>query len=459
LFGILDEATPERKELRLNEPTISDQKPVDFRFLLTQVWGEPRDLKSSAEEMASRRDARVRSIVRFAYEHVPWYGRVMRELRLVPDDIRTAADLALLPIVRHEDLSTAPAEFLPRHVRMADLLELRTSGSTMISRKIYHDSEGIVAGWAVKLRERAIRERRIGETRYRSASLTLDGNPTRVRNHFRVIAPAVWKLIPEGRKFSVFEDSTWLVEALREWRPQHLSGYGSSVGRLFRYLAESGESMPLPKAVTFSSDAMAPMERSIIETDFGIPVQGIYSATEAFSIGFECGEGEGYHVNEDVSVVRIVNGEGRAVDTGTRGSIVLSNLVNRGTVLLNYQLGDAGSPVDEPCPCGRPLPRIRLLDGRDTTWIERADGTPIHQYRLFLALASLGLSRWQVVQTGITTFLVRTIPGSGQERSRIEAEIRSSMGELIGPGLDITIEYPSDLERTRNGKVLSFMRR
>ena len=46
---------------------------VDFRFLLEQVWGEPRDLKLSAEEMVARRDARVREIIRFAFERVPWY--------------------------------------------------------------------------------------------------------------------------------------------------------------------------------------------------------------------------------------------------------------------------------------------------------------------------------------------------------------------------------------------------
>jgi phenylacetate-CoA ligase len=257
----------------------------------------------------------------------------------------------------------------------------------------------------------------------------------------------------------VFEDSAQLVEALREWEPLHLSGYGSAIGRLFRYLAESGESMPLPRAVTFSSDAMAPAERTIIENDFGIPVQGIYSATEAFSIGFECGEGEGYHINDDVTVVRIVDDEGRATAPGTRGSIVISNLVNRGTVLLNYQLGDVGASLDGACPCGRSLPRILLLGGRDTTWIERPDGTSIHQYRLFLALSALGLTRWQVVQTGTTAFTVRAIPGCGQERARLEPDIRSTLRKVIGPDLEIAIEYPSDLERTSNGKVQSFLRK
>ena len=108
---------------------------MDFRFLLTQVWGEPRDLKSREGELAARRDERVRSLVRFAYERVPWYARAMLGEGLVPDDIRTADDLGLLPIVRHEDLASEPAAFLPRNARMEELLELRTSGSTMIPRR------------------------------------------------------------------------------------------------------------------------------------------------------------------------------------------------------------------------------------------------------------------------------------------------------------------------------------
>ncbi|HYO47012.1 MAG TPA: hypothetical protein VEY33_10040 [Gemmatimonadota bacterium] len=443
----------------MSESSQSNTSPVEFRYLLDQVWGEPRDLKLGPEEMAARRDERVRSIVRFAFERVPWYGRAMRERGLDPDDIQSVDDLALLPIVGHEDLSSDPAAFLPRGARTEDLLELKTSGSTMISRSVYHDPEGIVAGWAVKLRERTVRERLIGERRYRSASLSLDGNPTRVRDHFRVIAPAVWKLIPEGREFSVFEDSERVVEGLREWRPLHLSGYGSALGRLFRYLAETGESIPLPRAVTFSSDAMAPMERRMIETDFGIPVLGIYSATEAFSIGFECREGEGYHVNEDVSFVRIVDPQGQTVQSGVTGSVVVSNLVNRGTVLLNYRLGDVGSPIEGACRCGRPQPRIRLLDGRDTTFIERAHGLAVHQYRLFRSLLAIGINRWQVVQTGLQTFVVRVIPAPGQDLPQVESAIRSAMVDLLGPGLDISIEYPPDLECTKTGKVLSFIRR
>ena len=432
---------------------------VDFRYLLSQVWGEPRDRKLSAEEMAARRDERVRSMVRFACERVPWYGHAMRDRGLGPDDFRSAADLALLPVVEHEDLSSAPQAFLPTDIRLADLLELKTSGSTMMPRRVYHDPEGIVAGWSVKLRERAIRDRIVGQIRYRSASLSMEGNPTRVRERLRLIAPAVGKLVSESPKYSVFEDLARVVEGLREWRPQHLSGYGSALGRLFRYLKDSGEPIPLPKVVTFSSDAVAPLERRIIEEDFGVPVLGIYSSTEAFAIGFECEERDGYHVHEDVSHVRIADPEGRSVEPMVPGSIIVSNLVNRGTVLLNYRQGDLGETIEGPCPCGRTLPRIRLLAGRDMLFIERAEGHPIHQFKLFRALQDVGLYRWQVVQTALQQFTVRVISLPGQEQHALEARIRRAMTDLIGGGLEITIEYPVELERTTTGKVLAFFRR
>jgi phenylacetate-CoA ligase len=87
---------------------------VEFRYLLSQVWGEPRDVKLSADEMAARRDERVRAIVRFAYEQVPWYARTMRELGIVPADVEVADDLAILPVVEHEDRGPRSRSSFPR---------------------------------------------------------------------------------------------------------------------------------------------------------------------------------------------------------------------------------------------------------------------------------------------------------------------------------------------------------
>jgi phenylacetate-CoA ligase len=434
--------------------------PVEFAFLLSQVMGEPRDRKLGVEEMAARRDERVRSIVRFAHDSVPWYGRVMRERGMLPEDVQTASDLSLLPDVEHDDLSSSSGDFLPRDARIESFVELKTSGSSGAPRTIYHDVEGMIAGWAVKLRERAVRERHLGRLKkYRSASLSLEGDSAqRVREHFRVSAPAVWKLIPETRRFSTFEDPARVVEGLAEWQPDHLSGYGSAVGRLFRYVAETGADFPLLKVINYSSDSLSGTERRLIEEDFGIPVHGVYGATEAFSIGFECGEDEGYHVNEDATFVRIVDREGRDVKPGEPGSVLVSNLVNRGTVLLNYRLGDVAAAIPEPCACGRSLPRIRLLEGRDNAWIERPHGPPVHPFRLSGPLNRLEVGRWQIVQPDIDRLVVRVLPAPGQDRSKLARAVQALVREVVRPDLEAEVEFPVALDSTKSGKVLSFVR-
>lgn len=432
---------------------------MEFAFLLSQVIGEPRDRKCTPEQIADRRDERVRSIVRFAHVRVPWYGRVMRDKGLFPKDIRGASDLSLLPVIE-PDLLSNPDDFLPRGARKEDFVELRTSGSSGAPRTIYHDAQGMIAGWAVNLRERAVREGYVGGLKkYRSASLSMECiSEQRVREYFRVSAPPVWNLTSDIRRFSTFEDPARVIEGLAEWQPAHISGYGSAIGRLFRHVAETSTVFPLPKVVSFCSDSLSVTERSIIEKSLGIPVLSAYVSTEAFSIGFECGEGEGYHVNEDVSFVRIVDRDGIEVEPGEPGSVLVSNLVNRGSVLLNYRLGDVAAAIPEPCVCGRPLPRIRLLEGRDNAWIERPGAPAVHPFRLSGPLNRLEVGRWQIVQPDIDRLVVRVLPTPGQDRTALARSIGELVREVVRPDLEAEVEFPDALDATKSGKVLSFLK-
>ena len=64
-------------------------------------------------------------------------------------------------------------------------------------------------------------------------------------------------------------------------------------------------------------------------------------------MGWECDAHHGYHINSDLYPLRIVNERGEAV--AVRPARSCSNLINRGTVLLNYRPGDLASRIDGPC--------------------------------------------------------------------------------------------------------------
>lgn len=69
----------------------------------------------------------------------------------------------------------------------------------------------------------------------------------------------------------------------------------------------------------------------------------------------------------------------------------------------------------------------------------------------------MGIARWQVAQTAPAVFVARFLPTRGQDSATVEAQVRAAIEGLIGPGTEVAIEFPAVLERTANGKVLSFI--
>jgi phenylacetate-coenzyme A ligase PaaK-like adenylate-forming protein len=107
-----------------------------------------------------------------------------------------------------------------------------------------------------------------------------------------------------------------------------------------------------------------------------------YNAIECFEIAFTCEQRDGFHVHDDLCYTRTAGPGGQTLPPGQRSEVIISNLVNRATVLLNYRLGDFASVRGEPCPCGRTTTLLSSIDGRVSStsptppsWIRTRYGT------------------------------------------------------------------------------------
>jgi len=110
-------------------------------FLLRRSAREPADRRRPAAWFAEQRDRGAQAIARFAAERVPWYGKAMASHGFSPADIRSADDLARLPIVQPSYLAAHPEDFLPRGANREDWIELKTSGTSGAPRTIWHDPD------------------------------------------------------------------------------------------------------------------------------------------------------------------------------------------------------------------------------------------------------------------------------------------------------------------------------
>jgi phenylacetate-CoA ligase len=144
---------------------------VGNAYVLALVRGQ-RSIPYAPRAYVERlRDARVRRLVRYAARTAPFYREAFARLGLDPREIRTASDLARLPLVQKDDLRRDPEAFVSTSRTGRKAIPFETSGSTGSRVRIFHDCRSLLANIAYGERERAVVAHVLGrETGYREAT-------------------------------------------------------------------------------------------------------------------------------------------------------------------------------------------------------------------------------------------------------------------------------------------------
>lgn len=406
------------------------------------------------ERIHELRDARAREIVRFAAEHVPYYRDFFRSEGLDPREPRTAADLARLPLLDKRTVLENPARFRSPAVAKGDGLWIHSNGTrTNLRFEVFHDRRSLLETIAHGERDRAVEAAFCGK-RVRYSALEIRDPSATLWKVQRFYEQASFRpLRPRRLPIALTEPIERVVHSINALRPDVVRSHGSYLDALFRLVDERGLELRAPRAVVYAGDAMSPEGRRFVEERFGSAVLSRYGAVEALKIGFTCEERNGFHLCEDLSHLEVADANGTRLPPGALGETVISNLVNRGTVLLNYRLEDLVRVTDALCPCGRSSPRVTEIEGRAADVIRLPSGDLVHQFTIWLAVESLpGLLQYQLAQTDPTRLelrLVVTEPGAYEPVARTAAErVRALL-----PGFDVEPLPVESLEMDGSGKI------
>ena len=420
--------------------------------MLRQIPAQRQAQSLPRERIAHNRDQAVRELVGYAVESVPHFRELFARAALDPRDIRGAADLERLPLVEKTLVQADPARFLSTSEAARDAIEFRTGGTTAMPLTVYHDRSSLIANIAYGERERAV-ERAFTGRGYRYPVLDvrpMTGTIVRVQDFY---ADALFRpLRPRRQLVPVDRAPEDVLAAIERLRPSVLRGHGAHLELLFRLAADGVGLTHRPRAIVYAGDTMSDDGREFIESEFGIPVLSVYGAVECFKIGFTCEERVGFHLHEDLVHVMLVDPNGERVPAGERGEVVVSNLVNRGTVLINYRLGDLATLTDEPCACGRTSRRLIDLAGRVNEVLELEDGTLVDPTAVVHALRGCtGMRQFQLVQRRRTDFELRVVVDETEEADRSLAEGTLRLRAVLH-GAAIEVVRMREFERTAAGK-------
>jgi len=392
-------------------------------------------------------------MVEHAYSTVPYYRETMKRLNLSPSDFRMAADLAKLPIIEREQLQRDPEYFESSSSRRGRDIEVRSGGSTGAPRLVKWNTAAVFQNAGHAERERSIIAGKVGRlVGYRESVIASRfGSEQDVQAIYRDYALLPKRTSIQYQQLSLLDPPEHNVQQLNQFRPDVIRSYGSYLGRLFEWLHSTGTPFHKPKVVFYDADELPVTARSLITDEFGIEVLSAYQAVEAFKIGFECDRHTGIHLNVDIYPLRFVDDAGTDVEDGSSGQIVVSNLVNSATVLLNYRLGDVARMTGAACLCGRTLPVMSYIEGRTDDWIRLISGESVHPQSVrTLFTDETSVKRYQVIQQRLDHFSVSI--ESLQQDDALEERIRNRFKERFG-NVSVGVAFVDVIAPSDGGKM------
>lgn len=244
----------------------------------------------------------------------------------------------------------------------------------------------------------------------------------------------------------------------RRYRARYAYGYPTLVSR---WAAEctaaglDGRELGLQCVIT-TGELLAPGTRTQLERFFGCRIINEYGCTESGVIAFECESGTA-HVLPVAAWAEVVDQEGRPVEPGTTGEVVVSDLYGQVLPMLRYRLHDlAVSREAHGCRCGRALPAIEVAIGREGSFISLPSGRRVFSTVLAYAVTP-AIASFRAHQRDAALLVADVTLQGSAEPGAAARELQEAWGRALDHELEVQINIVTTLPREPSGKLRYFV--
>ena len=422
---------------------------------LVSLWAGFARARSSYETLLRFQERRLRRVLADAERSVPLYAEKFAAAGVSAREFRALPDLARFPILEKDEVRDRfPEGCLRRGTDLEHCRIQQTSGSSGRCMEI-----------ALSLR--------CDDARNLFSQRIYGWNGFRWHNRVAYLFP--YRLPFEnnlGIYRNVFVDARQEPEAvLRELervRPVILAATPSDVLDLLDGLAPERDLRSLGlQALCLHSEPLSRDEREHFAERFGCAVRTNYYCNEVWAIAAECAAGSLHQFMDNV-VLELVDDAGAAVPDGAPGHVIVTGLHNRVQPFIRYRLGDvAVRRAERGCACGRDLPILERVEGRDDDVFLHPDGRRVHPSKITVAVKSpcfdhpgLQVFRdYQIVQDAPDHVTILLVPG--RDRGPFPHCARRgarNLERLLAPGVRVQLRVVESLAGGAGGKRKIFVR-
>jgi phenylacetate-coenzyme A ligase PaaK-like adenylate-forming protein len=384
-------------------PAIARGRAAVLAALLARL-DEAETLPGS--EIAARQFEQLRQLARHCAAHSPQFARRLAAADLSAEDVGTPAGLARLPPLTRRDVQAAGAEFFCREIPPdhGPLGEIKTSGSTGEPVVMRRTAVSNLMWSALTLREHRWMGRDLGK----GLCAVRANIPS--PSHAPDWGPPANLLFQTGPSLAlpITMDASDLARAVGDFDPGTLIIYPSTLGALTAYCRDRRIAIPSLAHIHTIGETLSAHTAEEAAAQFGARVADTYSSQEVGTIATQCPQSSLYHLMCESIITEVLGPDGTPCRAGERGAVVVTDLLNFASPVIRYRIGDYAE-AGGTCACGRTLPTLTRILGRERNLILMPDGSrhwPVMGFNACRHIAPV--RQYQVIQ---------------HDRDRIEARL------------------------------------
>ncbi len=416
----------------------------NYNFLQESQWW-------SREKLEEYQMQQLEKLLKHAYENVPYYRRVFDKRGLKPKDIQKFDDLRKLPYLTKEIIQENLEDLIARNYTRSKLQYVTTGGSTGIPLGFYHERDVSAAKeWAFMLTQWNRVGYKIGDR-----CVVLRGNVVRSANKGKF-----WEYDPTNKNLILSsyhmteEILPQYIAKIREFRPDFIQAYPSSIIILARFIKENNiKPFPIVKALLCGSENLYTWQRELLEEIFQCRVYSWYGHAEQVALAGECEKTTYYHIFPEYGFVELIDNDGNPLaDEGEMGEIVATGFNNFICPFIRYRTMDLAVPIDIKCKCGRNYSLLKRVEGRLQELIVTGTGRLISMTAINMHSDVFeNVKQFQFYQDkpGEVIFnIVKKETYTEQDTAYIQRELHKKLGK----DMNLIIGFVDNIPHTKRGK-------
>ena len=266
-------------------------------------------------------------------------------------------------------------------------------------------------------------------------------------------------------RFSVFDLSDNAFEkVLSKFKStafDYINGYTSPIVQFAKYLKRERVILksvcPTLKVCIVTSEMLFDEDKTLLETQFGIPVVNEYGASELDLIAFQNPDDQ-WLVNHETLYVEILDDDDNVLPYGQEGRIVITSLYNKAHPFIRYDIGDVGI-LSEESTLQKPI--LKKLIGRTNDIAILPSGKTAAGLTFYYITKSViendgNVSEFVIEQLAIDTFKIKYVSRRILTPNE-ETVVKQEMERYLEPNISIDFERVKILKRTKAGKLKQFV--